>query len=216
MFAKYWEPGKVKTRLASEIGAERAATIHKLFVEVLARRFAAVGDRRVLSFSPPGCEETMREVAAGAWRLEPQAAGDLGERMRTFFETSVSGGSRVVLIGSDSPDMPLEYVHEAFEALATHDVVLGRADDGGYYLLGMAGQVAPIFSGIAWSTPDVWAQTTAILESKHTSWHSLPPWYDVDNLSSLKILLANLKTQVPTDPHLARLQADLESLAPSP
>ena len=212
MFAKYWQPGQVKSRLAATLDEQRAAKVQRLFVEALVARLAKVADRRVLTFSPPERHAEFLHVAGLDWDLQPQASGDLGERMRHFFATSLDQADRVVLIGSDSPDLPTEHIRAAFEALQGHDVVLGPAADGGYYLVGAARRVPPIFEGIAWSTPEVWPQTIEHLCTAGLAWHELPTWYDVDDEQSLSALVLSLTLEQASDPQLAALLARLHAL----
>jgi rSAM/selenodomain-associated transferase 1 len=186
IFAKYWAPGEVKTRLAASIGAEAAARLHGAFVRTLLTRFAETGDSRALAFAPPEKRAEFETVAAGAWRLEPQAAGDLGRRMQTYFEVAFAArAERVVLIGADSPTLPAAIVEDAFEQLESRPVVIGPARDGGYYLIGAAREPPPIFASIAWSQPTVLAETVARLQSARREYVLLPEWYDVDTLEDL-------------------------------
>jgi rSAM/selenodomain-associated transferase 1 len=159
IFAKHWQPGEVKTRLAASIGPEAAARLHRVFVETLLQRMAGVAGKCVLAYWPSERHgefaALVREAAypfalldpsaaplASPWQLVPQSPGDLGARMEHFFQASfASGADRVVIIGSDSPTLPIEYVRQAFDELRRSDVVLGPSDDGGYYLLGLARNV---------------------------------------------------------------------------
>jgi len=212
IFAKHWEPGKVKTRLAHKIGESHAATLHALFVATLIERLAAVGQRRVVAFWPPEAQACFAGVVQDRWELLPQTSGDLGQRMQAFFVKGLAWAERVVLIGSDSPDLPVNTLTQAFEALAERDVVLGPAADGGYYLLGIARRMPPIFERIAWSSTDVWSQTTARLKAAGTVWHELPPWYDVDEPADLTALRKRLPAAAKTDAALGRLAQEIESL----
>lgn len=212
IFAKHWEPGKVKTRLARTIGESHAATLHALFVAALIERISDLGERRVVVFWPPEARAAFAGVVQTHWQLLPQSSGDLGQRMQAFFSTALAWAERVVLIGSDSPDLPTDLISQAFAALAERDVVLGPAPDGGYYLLGIARRMPPVFDGIAWSTPDVWAQTTGRLKAAGIRWHELPPWYDVDEPADLADLRKRLPAAAATDLALARLSKDVESL----
>jgi uncharacterized protein len=210
MFAKFWSPGAVKTRLAASLGPKRAAAVHRLFVETLIARFGQCGDQRVIVFTPPDRQAAFRDVAAEHWQLMLQTYGDLGQRMRAFFEESLATCERVVLIGSDSPDLPFEHVEQAFAALESHDVVLGPAQDGGYYLIGARRAVPQIFADIAWGTDRVWMQTIERLHETSSGWHELPIWFDVDDEAALQALLGRIgNTQ---DRQLHRFQARLEAL----
>jgi len=195
MFAKYWKPGAVKTRLAARIGAQPAADLHRAFVHSLAVRFKQHGDQRQICYAPASAAEAFRQTAGNAWDVAPQVAGDLGARMEAFFDLAFeSGASRVVLIGSDSPSMPSGFIDQAFEQLRTHPVVIGPAEDGGYYLIGAAGETPPVFKGIAWSSGEVWKQTVAALRRAGIGYASLPMWYDVDEWPDLQRLASSMQT----------------------
>ncbi len=200
IFAKYWQAGAVKTRLAQSIGEESAAALHLTFLRTLLHRFAALPVSRVLSFSPLDRRAEFAGLAGSVWEIEPQSAGDLGQRMAAFFQAAFEQGcERVVLIGSDSPTLPVAYITQAFEHLATHPVVLGPSADGGYYLVGASHRVPPIFSGVAWSTCEVWKQTLHLLEAAQIPVAELPPWYDVDDIEDLCRLAAALKRDAAED-----------------
>ena len=194
IFAKHWQPGEVKTRLAASIGDEAAAALHRCFVQTLLSRFQHVADRQILCFAPADSGENFRQLDLGRWTLEPQASGDLGARVQHYFSSALAtpDSPRAVLIGSDSPDLPLEYVEEAFDKLRNFSVVLGPATDGGYYLIGVSQTVPPIFDDIPWSTPEVWTQTVSRLTAAQISYHVLPEWYDVDDFTGLRRLESSL------------------------
>lgn len=186
MFAKFWEPGAVKTRLAAAIGGSGAARVHQACMTTLITRFSRTADRRVLCFTPAEREREFAAVAGPAWQVQPQCAGDLGQRMRHYFEMSFAAGvDRAVLIGSDSPTLPIAYVEEAFDHLTQLPVVLGPSDDGGYYLIGLSGKTADIFLAIDWSTSEVWRQTTDRLRAAGQGYYELPRWYDIDTVDDL-------------------------------
>jgi len=197
LFAKYWQPGKVKTRLASSLGPERAASIYREFVFSMLSRLSVAADERVLAFSPEDRVDDFAEPTFAcwpkSWRLEPQSDGDLGTRMKNFFAKRFAEGyEQVVLLGTDSPNVPVDYVAQALRELQSHDVVLGPSEDGGYYLVGARRQVPAIFEGIPWSTPKVWQVTTDALRLAGNSFATLPPWYDVDERADYERLIVEL------------------------
>ena len=167
VFAKYWMPGTVKTRLAAGIGDHAASEIYRGFVAALLARLAGLAQRQVLAFTPEASREQFAQIASG-WTLKPQAEGDLGVRMQTYFDQAFDdGAARVVLLGTDSPNVPREHVLRALELLASNDVVLGPTTDGGYYLVCCRNYSPTLFENIDWSTASVLAQTVKrILELK--------------------------------------------------
>ena len=195
MFAKFWAPGKVKTRLAQSVGVEKAAAVYLSFLRTQCKRFAAPGF--AIAFAPDDKEAEFRGLLAEGLEgteLLPQGSGDLGTRMYRFFEASFREGfDRVALIGSDTPTLPTDYVRQAFKALNHDDVVLGPTDDGGYYLVGAKKHVPPIFTDISWSTESVWDQTVSRLKEHGVSFGELPKWYDVDDVMDLTRLMSELR-----------------------
>ncbi len=193
LFAKYWQPGKVKTRLASSLGPERAASIYREFVLSMLTRLSPIADERVLAFSPADRAGDFAEILPKGWRLEPQSDGDLGTRMKNFFAHRFAEGyEQVVLLGTDSPNVPVAHVVQAMTELKSHDAVLGPTEDGGYYLVGACRQVPPIFEGIPWSTSSVWQATTRALQEADYTLAVLPTWYDVDEAADHGRLVAEL------------------------
>ena len=122
-----------------------------------------------------------------------QEGKDLGERMQNAFSARFQDGyERVVIIGSDSPSLPTNYIRQAFAS--ERDVVLGPSADGGYYLIGMRGKQIDVFDGIAWGGDTVLAETRAKLEAiEGASLELLPVWYDVDRPEDLKFLKTHLQ-----------------------
>jgi rSAM/selenodomain-associated transferase 1 len=201
ILAKYWEPGRVKTRLASDCGARVAALLHKAFLKCVLSRFSQVADHRVLAFAPAERGPEFGTIAGPAWSIVPQCDGDLGQRMgRLISDVFAAGSVRVVLLGADSPTLPRAFLDRAFELLRSHPVVLGPATDGGYYLLGMAPHAASLerefralFRDIPWGTDAVFAETIRRLETGGIPVALLPMWYDVDTRSDLDRLEAELR-----------------------
>src|SRR6266852_1374278 len=137
VFAKQPTAGKAKTRLAQPTSAEWARRVATALLEDTLDRFGAVAGNRAIVFAPAEAAAFFAELSKERFELIPQAVGDLGERLRHFFTaTRQRGFANVVAVGADSPTLPTEYIEQAFRLLATHDVVIGPAFDGGYYLIG--------------------------------------------------------------------------------
>lgn len=198
VMAKEPRPGRVKTRLCPPLSAETAARCHEAFVtDTLARVAAVVAGKadRELAVAPSGAAPRLRALAAlGGWRCVGQEGEDLGTRMRSRLVAGVAEGKRVILLGSDSPDLPADRILRAFSALEEAEVVLGPALDGGYYLIGCRDRVPDVFGrGIGWGGAAVLTDTIARLDASGTSVALLEPWPDIDDWPGLVALAERLR-----------------------
>lgn len=162
LMCKAPRPGSVKTRMAATLGPGRACEIYRSMVDTLLDQLEGV-DSVELRFTPA---DASSEVASWkrrpSWRLQPQGEGDLGQRMLEAQSSAFSKGARrVVIIGSDCPELVTADIHEAFQALQTSDLVLGPAVDGGYWLIGVTSVMPELFRDIPWSQSEVFEQTMA-------------------------------------------------------
>jgi len=205
LFAKQPVPGQVKTRLAAETCADWAAQVADAFLRDTLHRLLWIDAHRVVAFAPADAEPFFANLIDYRFQLIPQVDGDLGQRMAAFFAGQFQAGAkRVVLIGTDTPTLPPDYIERAFDELKRSEVeaptkdvhlVLGPATDGGYYLIGLAGQVPPIFEGISWGSERVLAETTSRLPEDGCRLTLLPPWYDVDTLKDWRVLTGHVYAQ---------------------
>lgn len=192
LFAKWPHAGLVKTRLATALGTTSATRIADAFLRDALIRFRGIAERQVIVFAPDEDRELFRDLAGGTWDLEPQGPGDLGERLQRFFTRCFTRvGDSAIALGTDSPTLPVEFVNRAFDLLPSHDVVLGPATDGGYYLVGLSRPRPEIFEGIAWSSADVLGQTIDRLGDARLA--LLPVWYDVDTPEDWQMLRGHLR-----------------------
>lgn len=199
MFAKFWEPGKVKTRLAADVGEKVACEIYKSFLSHLICRCAKTANKRTVVFSPVERQLEFGQLTHdGIWDLAAQSGDGLGTRMRKFFEwafeVSTLTPKNVILIGSDTPHLAPQTIENAFSLLADNDVVLGPCTDGGYYLVGMALKTQPIFDEVDWSTSRVLEQTLSQINKANLTCSLLEPMTDVDELKDLEELIACLES----------------------
>ncbi len=188
LFAKRPVPGAVKTRLAVAIGAEAAARFYEASLRTLLARVRGLDLRRVIAHTGDSAADLAWFQQFEGYELWPQPAGDLGVKLTAWFEFACATDDRVLVIGSDSPTLPLEFIQEAINALDTADCVIGPAMDGGYYLLGLRRPVPQLFEGIAWSSPQVLEQTLAHATEQELQVAQLPPWNDVDEVGDLAVL----------------------------
>lgn len=222
VFGKRPTAGLVKTRLAEGIGPDLAAEVAQAMLSDTldlwgSDRVLAPGGRRVLVFDPPDAGPWFDPIVPQAFAIQPQADGDLGNRMRAFFEGEFEeGADRVVLIGSDAPALDPSVVVSAFLCLEGRDVVLGPASDGGYYLVGARGEPPPIFEGVDWSTPKVLSQTIDRLNSTGLTLGLLPPCYDIDVPADLQTLAGHFRAmrRAGIHPGMARTESILSRALP--
>jgi len=190
-FVKYPEKGKVKSRLADSIGDDLAVSVYKNIVDQMLSTLKERTFPLYICFFPKNAQKPIRNWLGREYRYMPQHGKDLGERMRNgFFDGFSMGHKRVVLIGSDIPDLSINYIEEAFKSLKEVDAVIGPAFDGGYYLIGFnQSTFSPqVFEGIAWGTETVFDETVKKLKRFRRTVHTLPYQRDIDTAEDLKRL----------------------------
>ena len=190
VFAKQPMPGRVKTRLAHETTSTWAAQVAAALLADVLEHIAPVRHGAVLRSRRPRAREWFESAAGGRFELEAQADGDLGQRLHRFFEGQRADA--VVVIGTDSPTLPVAFIEQAFTQLETADLVLGPAGDGGYCLVGCGRRLPPVFDGIAWSAPSVLGDTVRRLADPSWRLALLPPWYDIDTLADWQMLCGHI------------------------
>jgi uncharacterized protein len=199
VMAKAPREGKVKTRLLGALSPEEAA---RLYVAFLSDTFALMEDVRderenlslALCYTPEGEEEAFEEVEREGSMMIPQRGENLGERLTNCFaDLFALGFESVVVIGADSPTLPGEYLFDAFECFETDDdVVIGPAEDGGYYLVGMRKLHRRIFEDIPWSAAGALDVTIERAREAELNLVLLPEWCDVDTPDDLEQLKRDL------------------------
>lgn len=176
-------PGRVKSRLADDVGDSAAVEVYSRIGKRVVAAAAGSGYRTIVWFTPPDEGAFIREWLEGVGRVEfrPQSVGPLGARIATALARQFADGAdRAVLIVTDCPGVDRRIVTEAFTALGRFDVILGPAVDGGYYLIGLRQPQPDLFAGIPWSTAAVLAQTRARAQRLGLTLHLLKPLRDVD------------------------------------
>lgn len=197
IFAKAPIPGQVKTRLCPPLTPDEAATLHGSFVldtlertKLVVTKFKLPVDR-YLACAPSASHVFFKimEERQGV-KVIDQVGEDLGMRMNHAFEALFTRGYRhVLIVGTDVPTLPLDYFKQALAQLEQHDLVLGPALDGGYYLIGLTRPIQELFRDIPWSTDQVLTLTQAKANSLGLKTSLIHPWGDVDTLSDLQALI---------------------------
>lgn len=191
-FVKHPASGRVKSRLAEQIGQDAATDLYKSFVADILSTLRTLSVNFKIVFYPPDAEKKIQQWLGQRYSYIRQIGKDLGQRMKNAFLKAFSDGfNSVVIIGSDLPDLPADYLELGLKALETNGVVLGPSSDGGYYLIGFAKEafLPDVFEGITWSSTDVFEQTLNILQKHEQRVYLLPQWHDVDTLMDLNSLI---------------------------
>ncbi len=216
IIARYPEPGKTKTRLAQQLHSEEVAQLYQAFLTDLAHRFGGQEYDLYWTYTPAEVDyqafvEALAPEHAARMRTFAQQGADLGERLlHAFRETWARGYRRTILIGSDSPHIGVEIVERARAALAEADVVLGPAEDGGYYLLGMH-EPHDVFSGIPMSTAVVTEMTIAAGRQQGLQVTLIDQLFDIDELPDLLRLARLLEEDRTLAPATAAYLATMRS-----
>ena len=192
IFLKYPTPGQVKTRLAASVGDDAACETYRACAELTLERLSAFRGEATVCIDPPEALGQARAWLGPDWPLRAQQGATLGERLaEATADAFARGAQRVAVIGTDSPWIGANEIEEAFAALARAEVVLGPAQDGGYYLIGLSRAAPEIFDGIAWSTSSVSAETLAKAAALRLRVHLLRLGYDIDRVEDLERFLSH-------------------------
>src|SRR5947209_2536528 len=217
VMARYPGPGKTKTRLARTIGQTQAAHLYQAFLTDLASRFVGLDCDLHWTYTPANVDyQTFITALAPAlaqqmWSF-PQQGADFAERLHHAFQwTEQHGFQRTIVIGSDSPHIRPDIITQTIEALEHADVVLGPADDGGYYLIAMH-KPYDVFSGIPMSTSVVAQMTIEAAQRQGLSVRLLEPLFDIDELPDLLRLTQLLQADRTLAPVTAAYLATRRSL----
>ena len=189
LFSRYPQPGSTKTRLIPLLGAKGAAQLQKSMTEAIAASARCLAARLAVETvvcHHGGSTKAMRAWLGNGFAYQQQGPGDIGERMhRALLNGLGAGADRIVLVGCDIPELSEAIMAEAFDRLHQRQVVLGPALDGGYYLIGVRGDIPPrvlasLFEDIPWSTAEVFFRTVDRMEAAGIPCAPLPLLRDID------------------------------------
>lgn len=183
--------GNVKTRLQPFLSPEQCRRLAEAFLFDALDKVRNLCDRLIIAFAPA----TEKDYFAGLFFehlfLIEQRGANLGEKMSNAFECAFRRNSdaSALLIGTDSPTFPVEFIERAFTALESKaETVLGKSEDGGFYLIGLRKTTPRLFEYIQWSSPLVYEQTTRNIGQLKINLRLIPEWYDVDAPDDLRRL----------------------------
>lgn len=189
VMAKRPELGKVKTRFARTEGDEAALELYRRMLQKLSQLIQAwPGEVHIWWSGQATGDSDLNGFDTTKHHFE-QLSGDLGQRMKSAFDFGLNrpDASACLMIGADCPDLTIEHLREASELLRKHEVVFGRANDGGYYLIGIKRMHESLFVDIPWSTPEVLHCSTQKLLAEGCSFAMLSETLvDIDEIADLK------------------------------
>jgi rSAM/selenodomain-associated transferase 1 len=199
IMAKKPKVGSIKTRLCPPLKLDEAAMLYEALLWDTIEMVTGVRDIDLaIAITPPESSEYFKQITPLDTILIPVACADIGECLACVLGKLIDMGyDRVMALNSDGPTLPPGYIQAAIQSLEQHDLVLGPAEDGGYYLVGFQELHTKIFSGIDWSTDRVLTQTLRRAEQLSLSVHLLPPWYDIDTVADIHRLRDELKNLPP-------------------
>ena len=199
VFAKNPVPNQVKTRLIPTLSPEQAATLYTAFLTDWCETLAKLSNvDLVIAYTPEDAQPDLQTLIGDDAIYIPQMGVGLGERLASATQWAAEHGyTKILIVGSDSPTLPISYISEAITLLDSKDTVIGPSTDGGYYLVAFSAAaltttVPLVFEEIAWSTTDVFQQTVTRIHSAKATFGLLPPWYDVDTAEDLAFLHAHI------------------------
>jgi hypothetical protein len=191
IFSRYPEPGTTKTRMIPVLGATGAANLQRQMTEHTLKQVKQLqesGSVEVEIHFTGGNHQLMSEWLGTNLTYYSQVSGDLGKRMESAFAQAFQRGKqKVVTIGIDCPDLNPSILKSAFEALQKQDLVLGAAEDGGYYLIGLNRLIPELFKNISWGSDRVLAKTEAIAQRLGLNIAYLTQLRDIDRPEDLSI-----------------------------
>ena len=196
VFARYPEPGRTKTGLIPYLGADAAADLQRRMTEHMVSQIRNLATTRPLLMEiryKGGNQQLMEDWLGSDYIYSPQSKGDLGRRMGRAFEAAfVNGAAVAVIIGTDVPGISLEILHQAFNSLQNTDLVLGPANDGGYYLIGLKQStfnraLPQLMTNISWGSASVLDQSVKIAERMGLKYILLEKLADVDRPEDLTV-----------------------------
>lgn len=211
VMAKTLIKGQVKTRLCPPLTPKQALDLQvAMLADTIARIALIDGISPYLAYGESGDETQDLKSLPSGWTVIAQGSGDLGQRLQNISRDLLAKHPQLLIIGADSPTLPMEMITGAMVILKTHgSIVIAGSDDGGYCLIGMNDAHPEIFTDIDWSTDKVMEQTLSKALETDAKVIRLPDWYDVDDSQSLERLIGELESDPSAAPQTAKVISEI-------
>ena len=195
VMAKLPEPGNVKTRLCPPLTLRQAADLYEaFFIDTVSLVSGIEEADTFIAYDHNSALDYFSRTLFAPMKCIPQGPGDLGARLSGISRQVFSQGYHMlVMLASDTPHLPQDFIRMAFDRLDDTDVVLGPCEDGGYYLIGSCLHAPALFAGIPWSTSRVLDRTIGRAHDAGMTWELLPPCYDIDTIEDAARLTTDLQ-----------------------
>jgi uncharacterized protein len=211
VMAKAPVPGLAKTRIGNVLGADAAAQLQRaMILDCLHREWPV--SRKVIAWS--GQSDLWQHARDLNWECTEQIQGDLGQRMQSAVEGLLPDSDRVIVLGTDTPDVPDDIVHFCLSVPVDEGPAFGPAADGGYWCVVFGKPHFCVFNGVEWSTDTVLSDSLSLALAAGLRPHLLPWWADVDTVADLRRL--RLHSDVPSCRDRPRLALHTLRLLQSP
>ncbi len=206
IMAKVPQAGNVKTRLQKFLSPENCESLAESFLKDAVNKAASACENMFIAFFPPQEIQKLKKILPDKSTFIEQTGENLGEKMFNAFQFVFERKfDEIVMIGTDSPTFPFDYIEQAFEFLETNsEIVLGKTEDGGFYLIGLRVLRREIFENVAWSSPKTFEQVFENVRNLGLHLRETPGWYDVDeerDLIQLKIEIMHNENAKRRAPH---------------
>lgn len=194
IMTKVPEAGRVKTRLQPYLTPEQSADISIAFLQDTESKAKSIEENLFIAVSPFDERNRIKTILQHQNTLIEQKGRNIGEKMLNAFKFAFEQEiDAVVMFGTDSPTFPADFIEQAFEFLEIEtDVVLGKTEDGGFYLIGLRKLDGRIFENVEWSSADTFEQVWQNVMDMNLHLREVPSWYDVDEAEDLERLQKEL------------------------
>jgi len=196
-FIKHPKSNNAKSRLAKEIGAQKAGALYSLMIEDVLDVLQKVKAETIIFYYQKKYLPEFEKRFGADFKYIEQKGNNLGRKLNNAFKYVKEKYKKILVVGSDVPAISEKIINSAFKSLNSYDCVIGPSYDGGYYLIGFRDKkyTDKVFNRISWSTDKVFSQTRDILKNQKIKYAKVPKLTDIDNIESLRNFYRRVKNK---------------------